>query len=489
MATPPKPQPSFLPGRRWKIGFDVVVRTILVLAVVVMVNYLGGLFPRRFYLSSQTRIALSPRTVSVLHSLTNRITVTLYYDRQDDFYPTIAALLNEYRSVSPNISVKTVDYVRDAGEAEKIKAQYKLNSPTDKNLIIFDCDGRTKIANGDALTQYTLEQIPNEKEREFRRKPVAFRGEMMFTSMLLAVTNPKPFKAYFPQGHGEPSLTDNSETGYLKFAAILEQNYIQVQPLELLGDNPVPADCNLLIIAGPRTLFSNLELQKIDQYLSQGGRLLALLDYSSIREPTGIEDILRQWDVNVGDDVVQDPEHTISGQDVIVLNFSQHPVVNPLTQLALQLILPRPVSRIDQQNQSADALKVEELAFSGSGSVLMNERGLPPRRYPLMAAVEQNAVKGVANPRGNTRIVVAGDSLFLDNRQIESGANRDFVGYAVNWLLDRPTLLEGIGPRPVTEFRLMMTRVQQRNVRWLLLGALPGGVLALGGLVWLRRRK
>jgi hypothetical protein len=247
--------------------------------------------------------------------------------------------------------------VRDPGEAEKVKEQYGLNSPTDKNLIIFDAgDNRIKIANGDALTQYTLEQIPNEKEREFRRKPVAFRGEEMFTSMLLAVINPKPFEAYFLQGHGEPSLTDSSETGYLKFAAILKQNYIQLQPLELLGDNPVPADCNLLIIAGPRTMFSNLELQKIDQYLSQGGRLLVLLDYSSIQKPTGIEDILKQWGVDVGDDVVRDPEHTISGQDVVVLNFSQHPVVNPLTQLALQLILPRPVSRIDRQNQSADAL-------------------------------------------------------------------------------------------------------------------------------------
>jgi ABC-type uncharacterized transport system involved in gliding motility auxiliary subunit len=484
-----------LPGRRWKIGFDVVVRTVLVLAVVVMVNYLGGLFPRRFYLSSQTRVELSPRTVSVLHSLTNHITVTLYYDRQDDFYPTIVALLNECRSVNPNISVGTVDYLRDAGEAEKIKAQYKLNSPTDKNLIIFDAgDKRIKIANGDALTQYTLEQIPNEKEREFRRKPVAFRGEMMFTSMLLAVTNPKPFNAYFLQGHGEPSLTDNSETGYLKFAAILEQNYIQVQPLELLGDNPVPTDCNLLIIAGPRTIFSNLELQKIDQYLSQGGRMLVLLDYSSIQKPTGIEDIIKQWDVDVGADTVRDLKNTTSssGTDVTVRKFSQHPVVNPLTQSALQMILPRPVSRINRENPSADAPKVEEIAFSGPDSTLTGERDQTKRSYPLMAVVEQNPVKGVANPRGNTRMVVVGDSIFLDNLVIEGGqggANRDFVGYAANWLLDRPTLLEGIGPRPVTEFRLTMTQTQRRNVCWLLLGALPGGVLALGGLVWLWRRK
>ena len=31
---------------------------------------------------------------------------------------------------------------------------------------------------------------------------------------------------------------------------------------------------------------------------------------------------------------------------------------------------------------------------------------------------------------------------------IDAAANRDFAGYAVNWLLDRTVLLEGIGPRP-----------------------------------------
>ncbi len=489
MAVNPKPLLSFSRAHRWKIGFDVVVRTALVLAVVVMVNYLGSLFSKRFYLSSQTSTELSSRTVDVLRSMTNHVTVTLYYDTQDDFYPTILSLLQAYRAVNPNISIRTVDYVRDAGEAEKIKAKYNLNLPTDKNLVIFDCDGRHKTFPGDALTQYELKQVSNAKEREFRRKPVAFYGEEAFTSMLLAVINPKPFEAYFLQGDGEPSLTESGNSGYLKFAAILRQNYIQVQPLNLQSDSPVPADCNLLIIAGPQTMFSNPELNKISQYLAQGGRLLLLLDFNSIQHPTGLNNILREWGVTVGDDVVQDLKNTVSGQDVIVYNFSQHPVVNPLTQLALELILPRPVSPINWQNPPADAPQVDALAASGPDSVLMNERGLPPRSYPLMVAVEQKGVKGVASASGGTRMVVVGDSLFLDNHYIEAGANRDFVSYAVNWLLDRPTLLKGIGPRPVVEFRLLMTREQQRDVRWLLLGALPGGVLLLGGLVWLRRRK
>jgi len=499
MPAPASHPPSFSPRRRWKIGLDLVVRTALVGAVVVMVNFLGAQFFHRFYLSSQTRLVMSSRTLSVLHSLTNHVAVTLYYDRKDDFYPDIVALLNEYRSANPLITVRTVDYVRDAGEAEKVKAQYKLDSPTDKNLVIFDAGkGRIKIANGDSLTQFTLEEVPpnnrSQRQLEFERKPVAFRGEEMFTAILLALGNPHPFKAYFLQGDGEPSLADSGQAGYLKFASILAQNYIAVTNLELLGDNAVPMDCNLLIIAAPTKRLSDLELQKIDRYLSQGGRLFALFNYASLRQPTGLEPILLRWGVNVGMDVVQDLQNTTSGSgtDVTVRRFSQHPIVNPLTQSALQMILPRPVSRVDWQNPPADAPQVDELAFSGDHSTLMIDTAEPPRSYPLMVAVEQKPVAGVANPRGNTRMVVVGDATFLDNTVIEGGlggANRDFLGYAVNWLLDRPSLLQGIGPQPVMAFRLLMTQTQRREVNWLLLGALPGAVLLLGGLVWLVRRK
>jgi ABC-type uncharacterized transport system involved in gliding motility auxiliary subunit len=485
-----KPQPSFSPWRRWQIGLDVVVRTALALAVVVMVNYLAAKFFGRFYLSPQAQ-QLSTRTLSVVRSITNRVNVTVYYDTQDEgnYYPTIIALLDEYQSANPDISVKTVDYVRDAGEAEKIKEQYKLGSAKDKDLVIFDCAGRVKVVNGDALTQVELEPVPNPTEREFRRKPLAFNGEMMFTAMLLAVENTKPLKAYFLQGDGEPSLSDSGETDYQKFGAVLAENYIATEPLQLLGSDAVPDDCNLLIIAGPKTAFSDAELQKIDQYLAQGGRLFMLFNYFSIKQPTGLENLFARWGINAVPDVVQEPKNTRSGQDVIIYTFSNHPVVNPLMGLAVQLILPRPVGAVNPQNPPADAPKIEALMSSSPQSTLMGDSTAAPRSYPLMVAVEQKPVPGVANPRGTTRMIVAGDSFFLDNQMIESAANRDFAGYAVNWLLDRTVLVEGIGPRPVTEFRLTMTRDQQKSVRWLLLGALPGAVLVFGWMVWLARRK
>lgn len=489
-----KPQSSFSTGRKWKIGFDLFARTILVLAVVIMANYLGALFPHRAYLSSKTRVQLSSKTISVLQSLTNKVAVTVYYKRDDDFYPDVMALLNEYRSVNPKISVRTVDYVRDVGDAEKVKDQYKqfFTSPGDKNLIIFDCDGRVKIAYGDSLVNYAATGVNKNKQLEIGA--VAFNAEQMFTSILLTLESDRQFKAYFLQGHGEPSPDDSSQAGYLKFASVLEANYVNVQPLHLLGANDVPADCNLLVIAGPQQPLSEMELEKINRYLSEGGRAFILLDYTSIKNPTGLANVLARWDINVAPDVVRDMNNTTSasGADVVVQNFQQHPIVNPLMQSELQMLFPRPVIYMAPKDHPPDAPTVTELAFSGPASTLVNNPAEPPRSYPLIAAVEQKSVAGVVTPRGTLRMVVAGDSMFLNNQVIEGGlggANRDFLANAVNWLLDRPNLLQGIGPRPLTEFRLALTKTQQREVNWLLIGALPGAVLLLGALVWLVRRK
>ena len=66
MSTTPKTRASFSPASRWRIGFDVALRTVVVLAVMVMVNFLGAKFYHRFYLSQQMRVKLSSRTLTVL---------------------------------------------------------------------------------------------------------------------------------------------------------------------------------------------------------------------------------------------------------------------------------------------------------------------------------------------------------------------------------------------------------------------------------------
>jgi len=494
MATGTSTRPSFSRRRKWSIGLNVALALVVASAVVAMVNYLSSHYFKRFYLSTRTRIDLSPRTLSLLRSLTNQIQVTLYYDKYDDLYSTITDLLKEY-AASPKISVQFVDYNRDAGLAQKIKAKYSnLGSAT--NVVIFACEGRpARIVPGAMLTEQKLEPVPSKEEDGlvYRHRPTAFKGEVAFTGAILAVTSPRPFKAYFLQGDGEPRIDEPGDpAGYTKFASILQQNYVQVEPLWLVGTNTVPADCDLLIIAGPVNAISRPD--RIEQYLNEGGRLFALFNAYSINRETGLEKILKKWGVDVSTNIVKDEALTSSdagGADVFVVQFTKHPAVNPLIGSTLRLFLPRMINTLDVPFTAVDSPTAEAIAFSSPYSHLAGNH--TPREQwrslPLMVAVEKGAVKGVPlTERGATRMLVVGDSVFLDNHEMDP-VGRDFVGFAANWLLDRTVLLQGLGPRPVTEYQLMMTKNQVQTVQWLLLGALPGGVLLFGGLVWLRRRK
>ena len=482
--------PSFSPGRRWSTGFSVVIGVLAATAIVVLVNFASrNYFHLRTLVSSQQRLQLAPATLGLLKSITNDVRVTLYFDKQDAMYPTISALLNEYHLANRRITVETVDYNKNPVEAQKVKTTYKLDSPTDKDLVIFDCAGRVKMVPGAALTEFTMEAVPNEREREFRKKPVALKGELMFSSLLLAVNHSEPLRAFYLTGHGEHK-TDNAEdqAGFHKFISLMTQNYIRVEALSLLGTNTIPPETSLLIIAAPTDTIPEVEVNKISRYLDEGGRLLMLFNCMSVDKDTGLEALFEKWDVNVSRRIIKDEQNSIRGQDVVVGRFSRHPAVNAIQDSRIHVLLPRWVAALNQTNSAADAPQVDELAFTSAQSVLTSGTNTTPQAYSVAVAVEKGAVRGVANERGTTRIIVTGDSLFLGNQMIDSAANRDFANGAINWLVDRTQLLQGLGPRPVTEFKLVMTQSQFNRARWLLLGGLPGAVLLIGALVWFSRR-
>ena len=289
--------------------------------------------------------------------------------------------------------------------------------------------------------------------------------------------------------------------GYAGFGQILKQNNIQWDYLSLLGTNQVPAG-HLLIAAAPVTALSDLEFSKIDQFLKDGGRMLVLFNVLNVYkgQKTGLEKILAEWGVEVGRNIVRDKPNSpsASGHDVAISAFGNHPIVNPLYKTRLHLVDPRSVRKISTGPGNADAPNVTELAFTGpAGAVLTDIRGSEVQEHAatdlhtnvcLAVAVEKGKIKNVSADRGTTRIVVVGDSVFLGNHMLNSADNREFAFLAVNWLLDQSELL-AIPARPLNEYRLMMTKAQLTSVTWLMLAGMPGSVLLMGLLVWIRRRK
>lgn len=500
MSTPSPSKPSFTPRRRWSVGLDLGLRTLFVVVVLVLLNHLAGTFFHRQSLSKATRVELSERTRNVIAAVTNDVNITIYYDRDDEFYPTVAALLREYQALNPKLRVETVDYVRDAGRALEIKREFDLpesSKDDEKNFVIFKSGKESRFVPGSFLTDTTIGR--DRETGELVRRATAFKGETAFTAMLLWVSHPKPLKAYVLQGHGEHNIDGSDEiTGYLGFKSLLQQNAIRVEPITLAGTNAIPADCALLVIPGPRNPIPDLELKKIESYLDDGGRLFALFNSFTTEADSGLESLLaKKWHVVVTDSVVIDPAHAVNsikiapGRDVTIAAFSEHPAAQGLLNYQLNLLAPRALGEKRETGRSTpDSITVQTLFATEPTARLVNNPRIPPQAFVLAVAVEKQLAPGVISPRGRTRMVIVGDSYFLGNEQMNKfPANRDFAYYAVNWLLDRPQFTEGIGPRPFTEFRVVLTEQQMAKLRWLLLGVLPGGILLFGVLVWWRRRK
>jgi hypothetical protein len=488
-------RPSFSWVRRWGAALNVTITVAAVLALVAMLNYLSIRHFTRFHWNRNTEAELSSRTQQVLGALTNTVKITVYFNSDDPLFPRIKGLLKEYQFASPKIQVHYVDYLRDGTAARKVKQDYKLTSANDKDVVIFDSNGSWVVANTGELSEYDYADLVAGRSKEVTR--THFKGELVFTSRIYAVAAGKRTIAYYLLDHGEHPVVDDIADGYGKFIALLrDENNFEVRPLRLGGTNEIPADCGLLVIAGPTTALATSELERIQRYLYQGGRALIAFNYqplTSARRATGLEELLVQWNVDVGENVVRDPENSISntGWDVVPVELGGHPIVNAIRNSRVLLYMPRSIRALRSGTGRGEDSKVDELLFTGPKSVVIPD---PRRREadptqsgpkPLMAVVEKSVP---ALQRGSTRIVVLGDSTVWGNQFIEADANREFAAASANWLVNQSVLLSGIPPRALKTYKITLTQKQLRTVQLVLMAGLPSTVLLFGLLVWWRRR-
>ena len=491
--------PSFSKARKWSLGLNVLVSSAAVLALLLMANYLAARHFTRWSWSASAQAQLSPLSLRVLTAVTNPVKVTLYFDKEDPLFEMSYNLLKAYRYANDKIRIEVVHYLSEPGAAQLVKKKYNL-SDTDRDMVIFDCQDRPKVVYQSELSDLDIQPLVTGKSKEVKR--THFKGEAMFTSAIYSVISARQARAYFLEGHGEHNPEgDDGLMGYSRFAGVLRENNLQLGKLSLVGPTEIPNDCNLLIIAGPRSTLSSSTLEKIDKYLKQGGRLFALFSFHGVRRQTGLERVLAEWGVAVGQNVVID-EKSHDAQDknnMVVYSYGNHPLIKPLIRHQLYLVLPRQVARDPHAANGADAPQVDSLIYSSpAGHVITDIRQDGGMResvndvrgnISLMVAVEKGGIRNVSAERGATRIVVAGDSLFLNNNNIDREANHELAAHAINWLLARNDLLVAVPPRPIAEYKLTMTEAQLSAARWILMSAFPGAVLLLGGLVWLRRRR
>lgn len=471
---------------RFWIALNTGTALVLAAAITGMANYLSYRHYARTDVSQTQRYSLSPKTMSLLESLQKPVDVTVFFQPGHVLYEDIHNLLREYQFHSDHVSVRWVDPDRDIAMTEEMAAKYDVNEP---NVVVFEYDGRTEYERTDEIAQIDgssgVERI------------VAFRGEQSFSSAIQGVVQAVSPVVCFLTGHGERDIDSfDKRKGFSGIRRLIERDNAEVRTLELSSEKQIPDDCDVLIVAGASKSMSEAETERISTWLDRNGRLMILDDAGAV---TGLERLLHNWGVQIRNDVVLDPERTMTGRKVFVSGYNQqHPITGKLGTTAAIFHRPRSVETGESPSSGADRPQVTPLAFSSDKSWSESRPNQSPAKYnegvdlrgpvAMAIAVEKGATAGLLDMQLRpARMVVFGDSGFVSNGGLTGGDSALFMS-SLNWLLNREQLL-AIPPKEASDTRLTFTRSQTNRLFWSIVCGIPALAVLLGLVLWILRRK
>lgn len=443
--------------------FLLGVEVALVLAIVVSLEVLLARGNLRFDLTPAKKYSLSPVTQKVLKALNQEVELTAFYRRGErSQYDELLGLMAQE---TPFLSYQLFDLDRAPGLAQR----YGISTY-----------GSTVVqTKGDRIT------IPVTDE------------ERVLNAVLRLSQAVKT--VYFLSGHGERDLVDTEErVGYGVVRKVLETENYRVRPLLLYREGRVPQDADLVVVSGPKEELSAAELDALSAYFSTGGSALFMIDPYSV---PGLCRYLARFGFILDDGVVVDTQTQLTGGDPLmpaIPTFDSEVFPRQLWGSPMMPVV-RPV-RVQDDRARAFAFSSPESWAQKSrerieGGDLTYRDGEDQRGPVPVAAVA--TVDGTADGRRQGKIVVYGDSDFIDNFYCRIPGNVDFFMNTVGWLLGREELVSvgrsvqaPVSKRAATPAQsLYLSQVQARMFFWAMVVLEPGLIFLVGMIVYFRRRR
>lgn len=274
---------------------NALIMVVLLFGILFVLNkyiverHLGS---QKLDLTAEKFYSLSDQTKSILKSIDKENAIELIVLRGSDLYamdqtwPIKQQRLESYGEISPYVDVKVWDPNTNPKGGE------------------FYQQGLVSSIGGAVVVR--------KKDHPEQAEGVNSLEEAEVTRGILKVLDPQERKVYFTTGHGEPSLQASDTTGLSVLVRILGDMQYQTEALSLATTETVPSDAAAVAIIGPRTGFSEAEVQRLQAYLADGGRLLALLD--PVRD-VNLNNLLTDYGLEMHDAEVHDPEWTLPGGD------------------------------------------------------------------------------------------------------------------------------------------------------------------------------
>ena len=429
---------------------------VLLIALVALLAFLAQEYRAERDITQNARNTLSQPARDVLVKLTGPIKVTAFATRQDvrgDARKVIRDFLAPYQRLKPDLSVTFVDPREEPKLAQAAGIRVNGESVVDYNQ------------KSEHLTDY---------------------NEQSFINALVRLARSSERLVMALEGHGERRLNGGANHDVGEFGKQLTVKGFKTNNVNLAVAQEVPANASLLLIANPQVDLQPAEVQKIRQYLQQGGNLLWLIDPEPLR---GLQPVAELLGLVLGPGTVVDPTlQPRNGPPVFAsaTSYGRHPIFGDF-----QLNTVFPYARQIGANEGGEwrTTRLIEVAPRGwvemgkldAGITFDKTRDLPG---PVNIAL---ALERRVNDR-TQRVVVIGSGGFLANASLGLGGNLDLGVNIVNWLAGDEALI-AIQPRPSLDSNLELGRGQQYLILFGFLIFLPLAFASAGVAIWWRRRR
>jgi hypothetical protein len=323
------------PSLRRTIDFSsAFLNTSLLAGILIVINVIAFRYGGRpLDLTREQTYSLSSATVNQLTSLKRPVTFTPIFGsgpmavRQRD---RIVQLLESYRTINPRIvQVVSLDPYYDLTRVEELAKRVPDLALLHGGGVLIEYGEGPDAQYLVVRNQEMFEPVPLDPVRgSLDRFESTFTGEDAITSALARLREGKRAKVAFTKGHGEPDTADLNPggKGIGNWRSRLNSVGCDVLDLNLL-EGDVPEDLALLIIAGPSDPFQPEEVARIRAYTDRGGPVLLLLGNAG---PSGLEEFLKSFNLEIGRGIVIDLRHNFRGNLKLVSVAARGGVAHPI---------------------------------------------------------------------------------------------------------------------------------------------------------------
>ncbi len=287
-------------------------------------------------------------------------------------------------------------------------------------------------------------------------------------------------------GHAHIPIVQSTAHGIGRLRQSLEAIGYDTRIVNLTTEAERLPSCNVVSVVQPRYPFTADEIARLQSYHESGASVLAFIDIGY--ELGEIGRFLATYGVKLENTILVDQQqhHETDVQSIAISAYPAHPVTK---QIAMA-IFPGARSLVtEKETQFAPLVtgnKTTEKFFlhrahggDTAPSLHPTEQATTAERPIIAIAKDEDAQSG--------KLIVFGEADFLTNSYFPYLSNNALALSIFRWAADEQ---EAVATKPVVPVfqRIILTREDMNKLFFGLVVGLPGLILLIGAVIWLRRR-